>query len=237
MGKIITLKDKVTQENTYPVTSIDAVLMEDGQKFSDRLDLFFRETEETLTNTVALAQAAEDSIVRLTNLNNTGNYQEEIEALLSEVRENKQKLISLETEYKDIQDRLSNLLTKDDITNDIKGESDKIPTGMVVRNYVADSILGAINGLINTTGTTPEHVTNTGQILINEETSEIYISPSYGSFWLKLKATPIQLDPDNVFDANIIDGDTLEMTGNVGIKNSTVTIPSTEKVEDDTLIV
>ena len=234
MGKIVTLKDKITQENTYPITSIEAIITEDGKFFKDELVQFMEKTNETVENMIALAQAAEESITKLTNLNNANNYQEIIDNLLIEVNENKQKLISLESDYKNIKNNLRNLLTKSDITNNIKGDINKIPTGLAVRDYVADTTLSIIENLINTTTTTPTHSTNTGQILVNEETNEVFISAAYSGEWLKFNATPIQLDPQEI-DA-VVEDETLIIMGNTEVDNKTVLIPNTEKVDEDTLI-
>ena len=234
MGKIVTLKDKITQENTYPITSIEAISTEDGKFFKDELVQFMEKTNETVENMIALAQAAEESITKLTNLNNANNYQEIIDNLLIEVNENKQKLISLESDYKNIKNNIRNLLTKSDITNNIKGDINKIPTGLAVRDYVADTTLSIIENLINTTTTTPTHSTNTGQILVNEETNEVFISAAYSGEWLKFNATPIQLDPQDI-DA-IVEDETLIIMGNTEVDNKTVLIPNTEKVDEDTLI-
>lgn len=235
MSKIITIKDKVTQESVYPITSIDAVVLENGQRFSDKVNSFFEETTITLENTITLAQAAEDTIIKLTNLNNTEKYKEEINLLLNNVIDNKQRLVTLEQEYKEIKQKLINLVEKTDLTNDVTNESTKIPTGSAVRNYVTNKTLDIVDSIINTTNTVPEYTTNIGQILINEDTNEVFIASANSSKWVKLNTIPIHLESVGV-DANIINNNTVEITGNYELKNSTVIVPNTEKVEDDTLI-
>ena len=85
MGKIITLKDNITQETAYPITKIEAIITEDGSKFSDVLEQRILEVDLLLKNAILQAQAAEDSIKNLNRLSDTTTTQQTLMTLVDQI--------------------------------------------------------------------------------------------------------------------------------------------------------
>ena len=232
MAKIITLKDKVTQENTYPITIPKAVITESGETLEEVLNSFLSDSLNSINVAIQRSVAAEEAITELKNIPSVS--QNIIDSLQAQVDENKENIIKLENDYKKLTKDISQLLKKSDLTTKVNGEVGKIPTGMAVRNYIADTALGVLDYIIDTIKHTPNYLpTRAGQILVNDETNEVFIASPFSSSWLKLKATPLVLDSE-VVDANV-NGDIIEITGNTSVDNETTMIPNTEEVRDDTL--
>lgn len=233
MGKIITLKDKITQENIYPVTTITAVVMDNGENLLNYLESKIEEDLIELDGVVTRAESAIESINNLTNLPELPK--DIINNLENIISDSKTRLAELETKYKDLNSLALRLVNKSDLTQEVTGETGKIPTGMAIRNYVSSASLNVLDYLINSTESNPNYVpTNSGQILVNENTNEVFIASGNSNKWLKFNATPLILDQP-VINRSVNDY-TLDMNGDVSVDDTTVVVPNTQKVEDDTLI-
>lgn len=238
MGKIITLKDNVTQETAYPITKIDAIITENGNKFSEELELKLLEVNQLLQNAVLQAQAAENSIKTLSSLGNSSTIQQTLNNIVEQVETNRINIINLLDKYQTLNSQINNFIDKNNISMEVTGEIGKIPTSMAVRNYVTEKALTILDNLIDTTTIEPNYAPKDGgKILINTETSEVFISPGTNK-WLKLKAEILELpEPLLSSEINSEDDNIIELIGDLEIENQNLLdIPNHGKVEDDTLI-
>ena len=163
--KIITLRDKITGEPIYPVTSIDAVITDDGIKFRETLEQKLTELENLVDNLENQAIAATNSIETLTGLSQSGISTEKLEELKVQVEENKTELDNI-TKTVDILSDNSFKIT------DVVDNSNSLPTSMAVKNYV-DKVVG---NLIGTTDNQPTELSTIPKILVNKNDEEVYVT-------------------------------------------------------------
>lgn len=236
MNNIITLKDKISQNPIYPITKINAVITENGEKFIDYLDQKLQEANQLIQNAVSQAQAAEEAIVSLNKLNNNTTAVQVLSELEEQIENNKLAIATLLNKYNNLQEQLSRIIDRDNITTKVTGEIGKIPTSMAVRNYVASEAGEILNRLINTTTIEPNYVPeNGGQILVNTETCEIFISPGIDNRWFKLDAELLEL-PESIINT-VVENDITDIVSNdTEVTREELNIPNQGKVEDDTLI-
>lgn len=236
MSKIITLRDRITQESMYPITTTSAVLDENGKSIETILVEKSEELDTKVIDAVSKAKAAEDSITSLNNLNNTSNAQEELGKLKDQIESNKTEINSLKNDYATLKDITNNVIKTDDLVNTINSGSSQIPTTEAVESYVGEKSSELMSYIIDTTTVIPNYIPRkSGQILINTENNFIYFSPGNSTVWFALEATPLEL-PESILDGNI-DGDNLELEGDVYVDNSTLVINGGGSISSDTLII
>lgn len=236
MSKIITLRDRITQESMYPITTTSAVLDENGKSIETILVEKSEELDTKVIDAVSKAKAAEDSITSLNNLNNTSNAQEELGKLKDQIESSKTEINSLKNDYATLKDITNNVIKTDDLVNTINSGSSQIPTTEAVESYVSEKSSELMSYIIDTTTVIPNYIPRkSGQILINTENNFIYFSPGNSTVWFALEATPLEL-PESILDGNI-DGDNLELEGDVYVDNSTLVINGGGSISSDTLII
>lgn len=236
MSKIITLRDRITQESMYPITTTSAVLDENGKSIETILVEKSEELDTKVIDAVSKAKAAEDSITSLNNLNNTSNAQEELGKLKDQIESNKTEINSLKNDYATLKDITNNVIKTNDLVNTINSGSSQIPTTEAVESYVGEKSSELMSYIIDTTTVIPNYIPRkSGQILINTENNFIYFSPGNSTVWFALEATPLEL-PESILDGNI-DGDNLELEGDVYVDNSTLVINGGGSISSDTLII
>lgn len=236
MSKIITLRDRITQESMYPITTTSAVLDENGKSIETILVEKSEELDTKVIDAVSKAKAAEDSITSLNNLNNTSNAQEELDNLKDQIESSKAEINSLKNDYSTLKDITNNVIKTDDLVNTINSGSSQIPTTEAVESYVSEKSSELMSYIIDTTTVIPNYIPRkSGQILINTENNFIYFSPGNSTVWFALEATPLEL-PESILDGNI-DGDNLELEGDVYVDNSTLVINGGGSISSDTLII
>lgn len=236
MSKIITLRDRITQESMYPITTTSAVLDENGKSIETILVEKSEELDTKVIDAVSKAKAAEDSITSLNNLNNTSNAQEELGKLKDQIESNKTEINSLKNDYATLKDITNNVIKTNDLVNTINSGSSQIPTTEAVESYVGEKSSELMSYIIDTTTVIPNYIPRkSGQILINTENNFIYFSPGNSTVWFALEATPLEL-PESILDGNI-DGDNLELEGDVYVDSNTLVINGGGSVSSDTLII
>lgn len=234
MSKIITLRDRITQESMYPITTTSAVLDENGKSIETILVEKTEELDTKVIDAVSRAKAAEDSVTSLNNLNNTSNAQEELSKLKDQIESNKTEINSLKNDYATLKDITNSVIKTDDLVNTISSGSSQIPTTEAVESYIGEKSSELMNYIIDTTTVIPNYIPKkSGQILINTENNFIYFSPGNSTVWFALEATPLEL-PDSILDGNV-DGDNLELEGDVYVDNGTLVINSGGSVDSGIL--
>ena len=243
MGKIITLRDNITQEAAYPITKIDAVINEDGTNFKESLENKILDITLLLNDAVSRAETAANSVISLSNLTDTDTVLEELEKLSKQVESSRKDILNLTNKYNELLDQLQYTISNSSIVSEVIGEAGKIPNSMAVRNYVTNRTNSILNRLIDTTTVEPNFSPKGGgQILINtsignaEGLGIVYISAGDNS-WLRLRASVFEL-PESVITKQIENISVLSLDGDVNIDetNNTVEFPNEGNVEDDTLI-
>ena len=194
MSKIITLKDRITQESIYPITTTSAVLDRNGKSIEILLTEKSEELDIKAAEAISRAKAAEDSITSLNNLNNTALAQEELNKIKTQVETNKSDITELKGKYDELRNITNNIVKTDELVNNIETESSQVPTTVAVKTYVEEKSSELLSYLISTTTTDPNYAPNTsGQVLINTVNNTIYFSPGGSTFWFALEATPLEL--------------------------------------------
>ena len=235
MSKIITLKDRITQEAMYPITTTSAVLDGNGKSIENILTEKSEELDIKVTDAVSKAKAAEDSIASLGNLN-TSEALEELGKIKNQVETNKSNINTLRSDYIALKNITNNVIKTDNLVNTIESGNSQIPTTAAVESYVSKKSSDLMSYIIDTTTVTPNYIPRkSGQVLVDISNNFIYFSPGGTTVWFALEATPLEL-PDSVLDGNI-DGDNLELEGDVYVDSSTLVINGGGSVSSDTLII
>lgn len=233
MSKIITLKDKITQEPIYPITSISAILNTDGNSIEDIINNKSDELDSDLNEINYRIQAAEDSIQSLGNLGNTETAQEELNRLTEIINSGKNDINSLRGDYSALLESSKDLIKKTDLVTNISGENQKIPTSAAVDNYIKEKSDEVLSYLISTTTVVPNYKPkDSGQILINTDSNMIYFSAGTNS-WFSIEATPIILEEGYV-EGEIID-DYLDLEGDIYVDGTELVINSGANVDGSSL--
>lgn len=234
MSKIITLKDRITQESIYPITTTSAVLDRNGKSIEILLTEKSEELDIKAAEAISRAKAAEDSITSLNNLNNTALAQEELNKIKTQVETNKSDITELKGKYDELRNITNNIVKTDELVNNIETESSQVPTTVAVKTYVEEKSSELLSYLISTTTTDPNYAPNTsGQVLINTVNNTIYFSPGGSTFWFALEATPLELP--SVLLEGFINGENLELVGDIYVEQDNVIIENGGDIKDDTL--
>ena len=93
-SKIITLRDRITQKSTYPITSVRAVITDEGRKLVDIVEEKITQVNILLAQAISKATAAEESVAQLGELN-TSNVSDKINQLADTIEEIRLDMISL----------------------------------------------------------------------------------------------------------------------------------------------
>lgn len=237
-SRIITLKDRITQETTYPITSVKAIVTEDGQKFENVIEQKILEINRALDQAVGQAQVAEQAVTALTGLSNTGTAQTALSKLESDITACKSSIAAIESTLVQLTTLAKNAITTEDLTTQVTDEAGKVPTSTAVRSYITKETVDLLDYIIGTTSIEPNYIPReSGRILVNPTTNEVYISAGGDSnVWYKFSATTIQLDLSTVNSS--ISGQTLNLSGDLSIKdNGTIVLNNGNgDVKDDTII-
>lgn len=237
MSKIITLKDRITQESMYPITTTSAVLDGNGKSIEIILTEKSEELDIKATEAVYRAKAAEDSITSLNNLNNTSAAQEELNNIKTQIETNKSDITTLKSSYSELKSVADKVVKTDELTNNIESGNSQIPTTTAVKTYIEEKSSDLMSYLINTTTTAPNYIPNvSGQILVNTINNTIYFSPGGSTLWFALEATPMEL-PNVILEGYIIGEENLELVGDVYIEQDNIIIDNGGDVQNDTLII
>lgn len=240
MSKIITLKDRITQEPIYPITSTSAVLDENGKTVDTIISEKFNDIDNKSQEVILQAQAAEESITSLTNLSNTGLAQDEINKLKNQIETNKSNISALTNNFSELKNTVNELVKTEDLINNIdeSGSSNRqIPTTSAIKSYVQEKSLDLMNYIVDTTTVTPNYIPKlTGQVLVNIETNLIYFSPGGSTVWYSIQAEPLEL-PETILDGNLIGEDMLELIGDVYVDQEMLIIDSGGEIDETTLII
>ena len=236
MSKIITLKDRITQESMYPITTTSAVLDGNGKSIETILTEKSEELELKAVDAMLQARAAMDSITSLSNLSNTSEAQEELDKIKTQVETNKSGINTLKSNYTTLKELTNNVVKTEDLVNTIESGSSQIPTTAAVESYVSKKSADLMSYVIDTTTVTPNYIPRkSGQVLVNTENNLIYFSPGGSTVWFALEATPIEL-PEAVLEG-YINGDNLELIGDVFVEQDTLVIGGGGEIENDTLVI
>lgn len=240
MSKLITLRDKYTQNPIYPVTSVDAVITESGESFSSVMQAKFSELELRLKELEAETEAAKSSVSTLTGLSRSEVSQEDLEELKSKVNTNSNNVTALSTEVEILNTIANDLLAEKDLTDIVAEEINKVPTSSAVNNYVQSVSNSILEFLIDNTNVEPDYLPReTGQILVNGEDKKVYIASGKDNKWFIFEASEIlqlEEEPQVVFE---VISDTLRVnsTGNsVEVSGDTLTFNTIGTVNGDTLV-
>lgn len=238
MSRIITIKDKITQETRYPVTTVKAIITEDGQRFEDVVNQKVIEINQTVQEAIVQAEAAEQAIATLSGLGNTSTAQKTLESLKNDISGTKNKIAELENILKDLKENILQSVTKDDLENIVTGEASRIPSSVAVRNFIVKKTTDIMEDIIETTSIEPNYIPkDNGKILVNTDTNEIFIAGGNNSnVWLKFNATPIVLE-ESVVESEIKE-DTVMLSGDTQVnEEGTIVLNNNNgNVIDDTLI-
>ena len=239
MGKIITLKDKITRKSIYPITVLDAITSSDGSTITKLLDDKFNELSQVTDNAITQAKAASEMISSLKNLTSedSNKIAEEINNLNAKISDSIILLNSVIENYEYLEEKANNILKSSDLISTVTKESTKVPTTSAVSNYVEEKRDELLNYLIDTTSVIPNYIPKTsGQILINTEDNIIYLSPTGSNTWYGVNATPLRLEEGNI--AGGVVGTTLDIKGDVVIENNTTLVINNEvEIEGTTLVI
>lgn len=236
-SKIITLRDRITQKSTYPITSVRAVITDEGRKLVDIVEEKINQVNILLAQAISKATAAEESVAQLGELN-TSNVSDKINQLADTIEEIRLDMISLKNNYKELESIATKTINADNLTRTITGEASKIPTTSAVRNYIAEQAKNILDNLIDTTYETPNYTPGeNGKILVNPETGEVFISSGGNSnVWYKFNSTKLVLEDSEGIESEIING-TLYLNGDVKVESQTITLTNKEgDVVDDSII-
>lgn len=236
MGKIITLKDKITQKSIYPITTIDAIIVdENGATIESEIENKFKELELITDSAVMKAKEAYSTVASLKNLND-GLIEDELNYLNTLLSESIKQLDSLKASYSELNNKTKTLIKTDDVIQEITKESNKIPTSNAVTNYISNKTDEIINYLIDTTTVIPNYIPKTrGQILVNTNNNFLYISPNNSKTWYGIESTPLQLNVGEIY--GIVDNIELELIGDTAIEDKTLIINNEVELEGSTLII
>ena len=237
MNKIITLKDNITQETIYPITSTKAIITEDGRKFDDVMSQKYNEIEQALEEAIEMAYAAEESISSLTGLKNSSTALNEIDKLKDQVESTRLELVELKNKYRELNLISQKVLTTDDLTGKVTYEAGKIPTTTAVRTIITQAATDVMEYMIDTTSITPNYIPrDSGKILVNPDTNEVFISAGKDSnVWFKFNATTLILEESKI--NSYVDSGALYMSGDLKIEDRTITLKNNNgEVEDDAII-
>ena len=239
MGKIITLKDKITRKSIYPITVLDAITSSDGSTITKLLDDKFNELSQVTDNAITQAKAASEMISSLKNLTseNTDKITEEINNLSVKISDSIELLNSIIENYEYLEEKANNILKTSDLISTVTKESAKVPTTNAVKNYVEEKRNELLNYLIDTTSVLPNYIPKTsGQILINTENNVVYLSPTGSNTWYGVSATPLYLEVGYI--AGDVAGTTLDITGDVAVENNTTLVINNEvEIEGTALVI
>ena len=233
MGKIVTIKDNITQESIYPVTHIDAVVTEEGN-FKTILENKLEEINISLQNAVLLATAAEETVKTLESFGSIDIPTSVLSGIITQIETNTKSILQLSQGYEVLISQLNNTIAKSNVVSNVTSDHDKIPTSLAVRNYVINKTSDIMDNLINTTTIDPNYKPQLGgQILINEEEGSVFISN--GDNWLKLKANKLILPEPSIETS--VDNNVIDLFGDIELgENTEINLQNKENVNDDTLI-
>ena len=236
MGKIVTLKDRITQKSIYPVTTIDAIIVdESGSTIESEIEKKFKELESITGSAVMRAREAYNTAASLKNLNE-GLVKDELDKLNTLLDESIQQLTLLKSSYNELNKKTKTLIKTEDVIQEVTKESNKIPTSNAIINYISEKTDEIINYLIDTTTVIPNYIPKTrGQILINTQNNFLYISPNNSKTWYGIESTPLQLNVGEIY--GIVDSVELELIGDTAIENKTLIINNEVELEGSTLII
>lgn len=233
MGKIVTLKDNITQESIYPVTHIDAVVTDEGS-FKTILENKLEEINISLQNAILLATAAEETVKTLESFGSFDIPTSVLSGIITQIETNTRSILQLSQGYEVLISQLNNTIAKNNIVSNVTSDIDKIPTSLAVRNYVIDKTSDIMDNLINTTTIDPNYKPQLGgQILINEEEGSVFISN--GDNWLKLKANKLILPEPSIETS--VNNNVIDLFGDIELgENTEINLQNKENINDDTLI-
>lgn len=236
MGKIVTLKDRITQKSIYPITTIDAIIVdESGSTIESEIEKKFKELESITGSAVMRAREAYNTAASLKNLNE-GLVKDELDKLNTLLDESIQQLTLLKSSYSELNTKTKTLIKTEDVIQEVTKESNKIPTSNAITNYISEKTDEIINYLIDTTTVIPNYIPKTrGQILINTQNNFLYISPNNSKTWYGVESTPLLLNVGEI--VGTVTGLELDIEGDTAIEDKTLIINNEVELEGSTLII
>lgn len=169
MGKLITLKDKVTGESIYPNIPVTAVINEEkGSNILGEVESQVREIDKSLNTSLSNITTSLDKIKKLEGLKDANKGEKELALDVVKVHENKRNLETLQTQNSSINNKLSDTIEKSEILNEtgvIEKSTDKFDDRIYIRS-----------------GNVPTYAPNKRQVKIGTD-GHLYVG--IGKFWYK----------------------------------------------------
>lgn len=168
MGKLITLKDRITGESIYPNIPVTAVINEgDGSNILGEVESQVREIDKSLNTSLSNITTSLDKIKKLEGLN-ASKEEKELALDIVRVHENKRNLETLQTQNSSINNKLNDTIEKSEILNEtsvIEKSTDNFDNRVYIRS-----------------GKVPTYAPNRRQVKIGTD-GHLYVG--IGKFWYK----------------------------------------------------
>ena len=184
MGKLITLKDRITGESIYPNIPVTAVINEEnGSNILGEVESKVGEIDKSLNTSLSNITTSLDRIKKLEGLD-ASKEEKELALNIVRIQENKRNLETLQTQNSSINSKLKNYIEKSEVlknTEVIEEVTDQFDNRVYIRS-----------------GNTPTFAPNRRQIRIGTD-GHLYVG--IGKLWYKSVKTFITITPTSIVNS------------------------------------